>query len=111
LPTLRAAHGDPYLFDQVVSALREDANVRRMEQPVSVSETQRLHEERRANELEGRGYCSDDELRRLRENALEFRHGDGVRMVRTQRIQRPSDTGPLVSDGAFVSIPGAEHDE
>ena len=106
LPTLRAAHGDPYLFDEIVTALREDAQVRRREQPISVSETQRIHEERRANELAGREYYTDDELARLEENPDVFRHGAGVRIVETMPMQLRRDTGPAVVDGAVFVTPG-----
>jgi hypothetical protein len=103
LPTLRAAHGDPYLFSQVVSALREDASVHRPEGSRPGHETQRIHEERLRNELEGRGYYTNDELRRLDENELEFRHGAGVRIIKTQPIPK-RDGGPKVVDGApFVA--------
>jgi hypothetical protein len=106
LPTLRAAHGDPYLFDEIVTALREDAQVRRREQPISVSETQRIHEDRLANEREGRGYYTDDELARLEENPDVFRHGAGVRIVETMPMQLRRGTGPAVVDGAVFVTPG-----
>jgi hypothetical protein len=97
LPGLLASWGDPYTFTDVLVALREDAQGRpdgdhAPGDPLA-RETQRIHEERMANEKEGRGYYTDDELLRLAEDPVAFHGGEGAeRMPRRQMPTRPVNT-------------------
>ena len=83
---LKAPNADPYYFAQVIDALRADAQMPLSPPHAVVNDplaqaTQELHDERLANEQAGRGYFSDDELKRIHENEVEFFHGAGARDI------------------------------
>jgi hypothetical protein len=87
LTTLRAQHGDPYFFSQVVDSLREDAQVKYDPKPSDLRDphgaaSQQQHEQRQANEQAGLGYWTDSELERMEENRAEFFGGAGARLKR-----------------------------
>lgn len=81
LESLKAPHGGPYLLDEVIAGLRDDAYADHPAVERVVTETQRRHEEKVANQQAGRGYYTDDELRRLEENPDTFFHGAGARSM------------------------------
>jgi hypothetical protein len=109
--SLRAANGEPYTFDQVVEAMREDVR-NRPTLSVSKSETQRIHEERRANEESGRGYFTDAELKAIEEDPVGFFGGRGAEVIRPMRdaTRDESAEGPVVVTGALF-IDGEASDE
>jgi DNA repair exonuclease SbcCD ATPase subunit len=116
LPRLRAAHGEPYRFDEVLEALREDAQSRPKSGPltphdVMQAEVQRIHEERLANESAGREYLTNDELRRKREDPVAFEHGLGGRIVKTQTVRRKEENSPEVVADALLVAPDASEME
>lgn len=84
---LRAPHGDPYSLDEVVQALREDAQVT-YDPRAFVSRDalgvaiQARHDERRANEEAGLGYLTDEELGLVAADSPSFFGGQGARLVR-----------------------------
>jgi hypothetical protein len=84
---LKGPNGDPYMIDQVVQALRDDAQAR-PEVERTVTETQLLHEARRKNEEAGHGYFTDEELNRLAENPDTFFGGQGARRVQPMGTSR-----------------------
>lgn len=86
---LRGMHGDAFLFDEVLAALRSDAYEVMQERTIErhVTESQALHEARRKNELAGRGYFTDRELARVEENPVEFFHGVGAKKIEPQKIE------------------------
>lgn len=92
---LKAMHGDPYTFDEVMDALRQDAEMDMRDaaqkaEPLK-SLTQRRHEEKQANLEAGLGYYTDDELKRLAENPIEFHHGRGAKLNRTMVVKEATD--------------------
>ena len=112
LPALRAPHGDPYMFDEVMAALRADVQAQLTDgarAPLSALQgaTQQIHEERLANEQTGRGYFTDDELRHLAENEATFQHGAGVKIITSQGSGKKR-TGPPIVDGALFVAPEGE---
>jgi hypothetical protein len=111
LPRLRAAHGEPYHFAEVLETLREDAQTRPKPVPHAAQETQRIHEERLVNERGGRGYFTNDELNRKKADPLGFEHGAGVRIYKSMpgiEVESDSTEQKNVLDGALFIAPGAD---
>jgi len=88
---LKAMHGDPYTFDQVIDALRTDAEGPAQIKDVPVvdslgAETQRRHEEKQRNLEAGFGYYTNDELQRRQANPIAFDHGADAAPLRSMRL-------------------------
>jgi hypothetical protein len=77
---LPGPHSDPYLFADVIEALRKDAETTPRTFPVQKTEAQARHEERLANELAGKGYFTDGQLREMAENPEAFWGGTGAKV-------------------------------
>ncbi|HXK40270.1 MAG TPA: hypothetical protein VJ837_05545 [Candidatus Paceibacterota bacterium] len=93
---LRAPHGDPYSLDEVVQALREDAEVKYdprawlSRDPLAAS-IQALHDARQANYEAGRGYFTDEEIVLKDADPVSFFGGAGARLI--QRMETDSSNG------------------
>lgn len=102
--SLKAPHGEPYLFDAVIQALTQDAQAR-PEVQRTISDTQRLHEERLANERAGKSYYTDEELNRRAQNPVEFAGGQGAKLIRQMPITPVNvDTGDEVVPDRLTQI-------
>ena len=100
VPGLMAPNGDLYTSGAVFGGLSEQAQIEwnpMLPRDPHGEATQALHEERRANELAGRGYMTESERVLFETNPMEFYGGKDARPLRKMPV-------PLV-------ITGNEEDE